>query len=330
MCSPHLEKDIKKICDLISSHFYNVEHKQITRMVLYFKVDSQSTLWLQWASSIRIASGTERPLELSPKFTKPHDDSGEKTMQEVERLDEQITAISQVMASKNFRGTALDLGAVNTSQDLQLTGRSIARFEQFGRLREVANNSPLPKPSPVMPFDTNSEESEVVEQENPELIAAREELAEVLDDLLYQIYSHFLHQTDAPFCFTVPHKLSEIFPEDVVATLMSQLHAHKDEETENQYSIPSGNSLSKLQHEHSQFRELVLEEFEYQFEQKEYEKTIVQVPDLLKEKKNEDDDAQEVPSTTSSSEVKPISPKNFEPTPSLHEDDDNVLMAEEE
>jgi hypothetical protein len=53
-CAPHLEKQIKAICSTVVNHFALVEYKQITRMVLYFKVDNKGDLWLLWSSSIRI------------------------------------------------------------------------------------------------------------------------------------------------------------------------------------------------------------------------------------------------------------------------------------
>ena len=36
--APHIEAQIKGICDRFTEHFYNTEHMNISRMVLYFKV----------------------------------------------------------------------------------------------------------------------------------------------------------------------------------------------------------------------------------------------------------------------------------------------------
>eukprot|EP00993_Chasmostoma_nieuportense_P007484 NODE_832_length_1823_cov_24.419811_g778_i0.p1 GENE.NODE_832_length_1823_cov_24.419811_g778_i0~~NODE_832_length_1823_cov_24.419811_g778_i0.p1 ORF type:complete len:557 (+),score=135.79 NODE_832_length_1823_cov_24.419811_g778_i0:59-1729(+) len=64
--APHIESEIKSICNRFTDHFYQTEHVAIHRMVLYFKVDPNSELWLLWASSIRII-GKER-LDLTPRF----------------------------------------------------------------------------------------------------------------------------------------------------------------------------------------------------------------------------------------------------------------------
>lgn len=55
-CAPNLQAQIKQICQNIVNHFAEIEHKKITRMVLYFKVAHDGVLWLLWSSSIRIAS----------------------------------------------------------------------------------------------------------------------------------------------------------------------------------------------------------------------------------------------------------------------------------
>lgn len=74
-CAPQLVTQIKEICASIVKHFSDTEHRNITRMVLYFKVDSKSNVWLLWSSSLRISdkSSLSRtiPLNLSPKFKSP-------------------------------------------------------------------------------------------------------------------------------------------------------------------------------------------------------------------------------------------------------------------
>lgn|SRR5690606_40236697 len=59
-CAPKLQDQIKKICQNIVNHFEEVEHKKITRMVLYFKVSKKGQLYLLWSSSIRVASNHVR------------------------------------------------------------------------------------------------------------------------------------------------------------------------------------------------------------------------------------------------------------------------------
>ena len=67
-CAPNLEKEIKKVCNSIVAHFASVEHKQITRMVLYFKVDNKGSLWLLWASSIRVSINNVSVYKLDTNF----------------------------------------------------------------------------------------------------------------------------------------------------------------------------------------------------------------------------------------------------------------------
>eukprot|EP01063_Lacrimia_lanifica_P018652 TRINITY_DN2555_c0_g2_i1.p1 TRINITY_DN2555_c0_g2~~TRINITY_DN2555_c0_g2_i1.p1 ORF type:complete len:648 (+),score=185.27 TRINITY_DN2555_c0_g2_i1:114-2057(+) len=84
LCSERTKNQILRICSSIVDHFYSTEHKSISRFVLYFKVasipkqaaaDGHDTLWLLWASSLRIGSTVkyrhkmQRPLSLSPNMT---------------------------------------------------------------------------------------------------------------------------------------------------------------------------------------------------------------------------------------------------------------------
>lgn len=52
---------IDNLCKTIVDHFFATEHKQITRAVLYFKVDDADRLWVLWASSLRIGSDKLNP-----------------------------------------------------------------------------------------------------------------------------------------------------------------------------------------------------------------------------------------------------------------------------
>ena len=52
-CAGHTTEEVKNICGNIVQHFYNLEHKYITRMVLYFKVDEKDQVWLLWCGSLR-------------------------------------------------------------------------------------------------------------------------------------------------------------------------------------------------------------------------------------------------------------------------------------
>ncbi|CCW61764.1 unnamed protein product [Phytomonas sp. EM1] len=52
------------LCEDIVRHFYQVEKKQITRMVLYFKIDDNNRVWLLWCSSVRVEPDSFNPSTL--------------------------------------------------------------------------------------------------------------------------------------------------------------------------------------------------------------------------------------------------------------------------
>ena len=88
LCSGRTKNQILEVCHSIVEHFSSTEHKVISRFVVYFKVSpvpkqaaagGHDTLWLLWASSLRIGdqnkykpsiSGNNfRPLNLSPNIS---------------------------------------------------------------------------------------------------------------------------------------------------------------------------------------------------------------------------------------------------------------------
>ena len=70
-------EEVVKICQNFVQHFSSTEHKPVSRVVLYFKVDDKDCIWIMWASSLRIgtskfsANHQRIPLNLSTKFTTP-------------------------------------------------------------------------------------------------------------------------------------------------------------------------------------------------------------------------------------------------------------------
>jgi hypothetical protein len=72
--------DIAAICQAVVKHFQSTEHKQISRMVLHFKIDRQNSIWLLWSNSIRIGPSKfysrRIPLDLSPRFVVPSGTEG--------------------------------------------------------------------------------------------------------------------------------------------------------------------------------------------------------------------------------------------------------------
>ena len=52
---------ITDLCEKIVHHFFVTEHKSITRIILYFKMDDQDRIWVLWASSLRIGGDRLNP-----------------------------------------------------------------------------------------------------------------------------------------------------------------------------------------------------------------------------------------------------------------------------
>eukprot|EP00667_Euglena_gracilis_P004324 EG_transcript_4341 len=77
ICAQKTQDRVKEICASFVEHFQSTDHKAITRMVLYFKLDPWDNIWLLWCGSLRVAppkfQGNVRrmPLDLAPTFSTP-------------------------------------------------------------------------------------------------------------------------------------------------------------------------------------------------------------------------------------------------------------------
>eukprot|EP01059_Diplonema_ambulator_P017146 TRINITY_DN29125_c0_g1_i1.p1 TRINITY_DN29125_c0_g1~~TRINITY_DN29125_c0_g1_i1.p1 ORF type:complete len:354 (+),score=42.83 TRINITY_DN29125_c0_g1_i1:3-1064(+) len=72
--APHIQWQVKRLCQEFVDHFYNTDHIPIKRMVLHFKVDYDSEVWILWASSMRIVSyGKRNPLHLGVEYLSKYD-----------------------------------------------------------------------------------------------------------------------------------------------------------------------------------------------------------------------------------------------------------------
>ena len=73
-------KEVIRICDRFVQHFHSTEHKPISRLVMYFKVDDKDNVWILWASSLRIGQSkfsilAERaPVNLATNFVTPEEE----------------------------------------------------------------------------------------------------------------------------------------------------------------------------------------------------------------------------------------------------------------
>ncbi|CCW67938.1 unnamed protein product [Phytomonas sp. Hart1] len=55
---------LTRLCEDVVRHFYQVEQKQITRLVLHFKIDDANRAWLLWGSSVRVQADRFNPSTL--------------------------------------------------------------------------------------------------------------------------------------------------------------------------------------------------------------------------------------------------------------------------
>ena len=144
-----------------------------------------------------------------------------------------------------------------------------ARIDPIMMLKKKEFETPSPRKAPII-----DEAFPMEEKVDEKLEAEKDDLAEVLDDLLYLSYSHFLAVTDRPFQFSLPSKLKESFDVETLHTLLSKLNIRKDEKDPEQYVLQFDTSLSKIQHEYAQWKDIVLQEFVHHYEQKRFEEAV--------------------------------------------------------
>eukprot|EP00659_Diplonema_papillatum_P023233 gene23233-35605_t len=67
--APHIQWQVKQLCQDFVNHFQQTEHAAVQRMVLHFKTDAHCEVWLLWCSSIRIHShGKSDPLDVGTEY----------------------------------------------------------------------------------------------------------------------------------------------------------------------------------------------------------------------------------------------------------------------
>lgn len=85
------------------------------------------------------------------------------------------------------------------------------------------------------------------------------QLEEVLDELLYEAYSHFLHSRE-PFYFNMPKQLKDVVAEKL-EELLGKLKIQKDESSDMYYIPDQKVSIGMLQSEFAEFKKYCLECF---------------------------------------------------------------------
>lgn len=248
-CAPHLEKEIKKVCNAIVQHFASVEHKQITRMVLYFKLCQEGKLWFLWSSSIRVGVSQEAPLtaplNLSPRFSKPPSQTQDLSTLELDHDLEKLEKSD--MFSQELTSRVKDPKLHKTTSSIESA-------------TPEKNNLSI-----IIPQSKNQSVISSPTDEQKEL----ERISECLDDLFYEAYSHFLQGISLEYPLMFPtHLLSVLQPkqeelEDVLKKyeiVKCDNAAADDSNATADYMIQKKNfNVSKMQHQLLELKQVLLQ-----------------------------------------------------------------------
>ena len=232
-CAAKTTANIKQICCNIVEHFYNTEHKHITRMVLYFKVDKQNDVWLLWCGSIRVSDRqqpSKMPLNLSPIFTSPT--AGQSGRAKTTITDDGLTELDKSHAKMScdpmfFRSY---VASPKSTSPGRLTGRATDHRGQI--IGESGENVTDESHDEIegMVKKVDSEESQRnwykisgVEEKYKQLCLERELVSQVLNDTFYEAYSHFLRHDTGPFFFDIDRKISMILGPEALQEMMQCL-----------------------------------------------------------------------------------------------------------
>eukprot|EP01065_Artemidia_motanka_P049713 TRINITY_DN8313_c1_g1_i1.p1 TRINITY_DN8313_c1_g1~~TRINITY_DN8313_c1_g1_i1.p1 ORF type:complete len:536 (+),score=209.03 TRINITY_DN8313_c1_g1_i1:126-1733(+) len=239
-CAAKTTAKIKKICFNIVDHFYNTEHKHITRMVLYFKVDVDDEVWLLWCGSVRVsdrAQPSKMPLNLSPIFTSPAAGGGP--------MPRRGHGDSQAGISD---GDLMELDCQHSK---------LQRDPIFFNKYVASPRSPSPRRSPRTERRRrddagggdkddegvlHTDEEKAVGQQLPggagdaawyslpgvaenykQVCLEREIVLGEINDVFYEAYSHFLKHDAGPHIFTIDRRVSQLLTLDALQELMAHL-----------------------------------------------------------------------------------------------------------
>lgn len=225
ICAPKTTAQIKNICSNICQHFSNTEHKNITRMVLYFKVDKNDLVWLLWCGSVRISDRqhqSQMPLNLSPIFTSPdqqaksssNDNEDSDALSDVDKHHYalsgdrifQLTHCSPTAPPKTVTpssGVALDPDETLAAQEV--------------RCKSEAQETKAKDNKEWYLCDSN------VHEQYKQMKMENELVSQMLDDVFYEAYSHSLRCLNGAFFFSLPLQLKQILGEEELDKLLSHL-----------------------------------------------------------------------------------------------------------
>ncbi len=207
LCAPQLKKEVSEICESIVRHFYETEHRRITRMVLYFKVDAQNRVWLLWSSCVRVKPNVPghgsipKELNLAPRFLPPPTEANNQSLDQSAkpqwRKSTNTTKLEDTTSFEPFRSET-----PATPNMCSICGLPLKNRRTF---------SPLVKHSvPEIEITAAPQEKKPAPPEIPdtEEIKSLLMLVEEIEDLSYECNSHFLDDP-SDFVFKIPLNIQE-------------------------------------------------------------------------------------------------------------------------
>ena len=245
-CAVETTAQIKEICKNIVEHFHNTEHKYITRMVLYFKVDEHDQLWLLWCGSLRVSdrgNKSQMPVNLAAVFTSPS--LGANSPQKDDKLlrEADLKHLAMTNDAIFYETYVRDHGKTSHGHSNSPTKHSTQDAKQIDAAAARDVDGIMANASEEDP-DAWKRLPGIVDQYR-ELCADRELVLSALEDVFYEAYGHFLRHDPGPFVFEVERKVAQTLSEELLHELMQHLRIEhtvpSDDAAENDelwFSIP--------------------------------------------------------------------------------------------
>jgi hypothetical protein len=227
-CAAHTTIDIKNICSNIVSHFYATEHKYITRMVLYFKVDEKDQVWLLWCGSLRVSdrdAPSQMPLNLAPHFTSPalevfNPQNDDKMLLDADMKHLEMT--NDAIFYENFVRDKSDNSPGRSPQKNQGPRQDAADAAMSQNAANRGKNANFGSASGrTDAFDWQRFPG--VQDQYKELCMDRDVVLSAMEDTFYEAYGHFLRHDPGPFTFEIDRKIAQTLSEDLLADMMQFL-----------------------------------------------------------------------------------------------------------
>lgn len=246
-CAAHTTVEIKNICSNIVSHFYATEHKYITRMVLYFKVDEKDQVWLLWCGSLRVSdrdAPSQMPLNLAPNFTSPtleafNPENDDRMLMDADLKHLEMT--NDAIFYENYVREKTDTSPHRSP--LKNAGKQDGSYDDDSQAaaRKSGKNGGKTQSGGARGEAFDWQKYPGIQDQYKELCLDRDMVLSALEDIFYEAYGHFLRHDPGPFNFEVDRKVAQTLTEDLLTDLMQHLkiehaaaNAGDDAQTENE------------------------------------------------------------------------------------------------